>query len=115
MERERRGLRDADRVDVARKVRWVAKEDGDGAGYDVRSFDLASGAERLLEVKTTYGGQRTPFFLTRNEKSLADERPDAFCILRLYEFGPASRLFTLHPPLDAVARLDTETWRAGFG
>ena len=102
---ERRRLRDSDRADLARKVRWVSKEEGDGAGYDVRSFDPASGAERLLEVKTTYGGQRTPFWLTRNEKSLADERPDAFRILRLYDFGQASRLFTLHPPLERVVPL----------
>jgi hypothetical protein len=47
---------------LARKVRWVAAEDGDGAGYDVLSFDQA-GRERLLEVKTTNGSARTPFFL----------------------------------------------------
>jgi len=66
-------------------------------------------------VKTTYGGHRTPFLLTRNEKSLADERPDAFRIMRLYEFGERPRLFTLHPPLETAVRLETETWRAGFG
>lgn len=114
MEVERRRLQNADRADLARKVRWVAKEDGDGAGYDIRSFDPAHSAELLLEVKTTYGGQRTPFFLTRNEKSLSDERPDAFRILRRYEFGQEPRLFRLHPPLDAVVQIETETWRAGF-
>ena len=38
---ERHQLTEADRPDLARKVRWVAAEDGDGAGYDVLSFDLA--------------------------------------------------------------------------
>lgn len=111
---ERRRLEQADRRDLARKVRWVSQEDGDGAGYDVRSFD-SSGADRLLEVKTTYGGNRTPFYLTRNEKSLSDERPDAFRILRVYEFGQAPRLFRLRPPLGEAVVLETETWRAGFG
>jgi len=115
LDNERRHLRYADRTDLANKVRWVSKEDGDGAGYDIRSFDPGSGAERLLEVKTTYGGQRTPFLLTRNEKSLSDERPDAFRILRLYEFGQIPRLFSLRPPLEAVVRLETQIWRAGFG
>lgn len=32
---ERRRLTQFDRGDLARKVRWVAAEDGDGAGYDV--------------------------------------------------------------------------------
>ena len=47
---ERRQLIGADRPDLARKIRWVAAEDGDGAGYDVLSFD-SNGHERLLEVE----------------------------------------------------------------
>src|SRR6266404_40007 len=74
VELERRKLAGADRSDLAKKVRWVAAEDGDGAGYDVLSFDLA-GDERLLEVKTTNGPARTPFFLTRTEREVATERP----------------------------------------
>lgn len=111
---ERAQLVAADRRDLARKVRWVSAEDGDGAGYDILSFD-PSGAERLIEVKTTYGGSKTPFFLTRNEKSLSDERPDAFRLYRVYDFSPAPRLFTLVPPLEHSVVLETETWRAGFG
>ena len=111
---ERRRLEQADRRDLAHKVRWVSREDGDGAGYDVHSFD-AAGADRLIEVKTTCGGRTTPFFLTRNERGLADERPDAFRLLRLYDFAKAPRLFTLQPPLEAAVVLEAETWRAGFG
>lgn len=104
----------AERADLARKVRWVSKEDGDGAGYDIRSYH-PTGAERLIEVKTTCGGATTPFFITRNEKGLADERPEAFRLYRIYEFSRAPRLFTLAPPLEQSVILDAETWRAGFG
>ena len=41
---ERRQLTEADHPDLARKVRWVSDEDGDGAGYDILSF--ASGRSR---------------------------------------------------------------------
>jgi hypothetical protein len=87
---ERRRLAGADRSDLARKVRWVAAEDGDGAGYDVLSFD-PTGRERLLEVKTTNGSAQTPFFLTRNECALATERPSNWYIYRvdLFAKGPA--------------------------
>jgi hypothetical protein len=111
---EQQRLRDADRADLARKVRWTAQEDGDGAGYDIASFDL-SGSERLIEVKTTTGTDRTPFFLTRNEEALSRERPDAFKLYRLYDFRQAPRVFTLTPPLGEHVVLETETWRAGFG
>jgi len=71
---ERARLAAVDRPDLARKVRWVSEEDGDGAGYDIHSFD-PTGSDRLIEVKTTRGGRTTPFFLTRNERSLSNERP----------------------------------------
>ena len=59
LERER--LAQANRLDLAKRVRWVSMEDGDGAGYDISSFDESS-TPRLIEVKTTNGSARTPFY-----------------------------------------------------
>lgn len=70
---ERSRLRRAGHSDLARDVRWVADLDGDGYGYDVRSFDPDDGQERLLEIKTTCGNERTPL-LTRRECDVAAER-----------------------------------------
>ncbi len=61
LEIERNRLIEAERSDLARKIRWVSAEDGDGAGYDVFSFE-PNGKERLIEVKTTNGAARTLFF-----------------------------------------------------
>ncbi len=80
----------ADRADLARRVRWVADLDGDGAGYDVLSFE-PGGDERLLEVKTTNGSARTPFFLSRNECTVAAERPDAWRLYRVHLFAEGPR------------------------
>jgi hypothetical protein len=110
---ERRRLIGGDRPDLAGRVRWVAAEDGDGAGYDVLSFDPV-GRERLLEVKTTNGSARTPFFLTRNERAVAMERPSDWCIYRVHLFATEPRIFSIAPPLDQVVDLRPETWRASF-
>jgi hypothetical protein len=110
---ERQRLLDEDRPDLARKVRWVAEEDGDGAGYDILSFDR-EGGERLVEVKTTRGNQTTPFFLTRNEHALSEERTDAFKLMRLYAFAREPRMFELTPPLGEAVRLSTHTYQARF-
>jgi hypothetical protein len=110
---ERRQLTEVGCTDLARKVRWVAAEDGDGTGYDVLSFDRA-GAERLIEVKTTNGSARTPFFLSRNECDLATERPGDWRIYRVHLFAKGPRIFTITPPLEKSVRLTTETWRASF-
>lgn len=110
---ERSRLLELDRRDLAYRVRWVAAEDGDGAGYDVRSFD-AAGRERLIEVKTTNGSARTPFFLSRNEREMSQERPADWCLYRVHEFSKRPRVFQLAPPLELSATLRTETWKVSF-
>jgi hypothetical protein len=110
---ERARLAEADRKDLARRVRWISEEDGDGAGYDVLSFD-PSGRESLIEVKTTNGAARTPFFLSHNECEIAKERPMDWRIYRVHLFAKSPRIFTLMPPLDAAVNLWPESWRASF-
>jgi hypothetical protein len=110
---ERRLLAEADRADLARKVRWVAAEDGDGAGYDVFSFSL-NGVPRFIEVKTTNGSARTPFFLTRNEWEVATARASQWRIYRVHLFARRPRVFTIEPPLENAVRLTPHTWRASF-
>jgi hypothetical protein len=110
---EQRRLADANRLDLARKVRWVAVEDGDGAGYDVLSFET-SGRENLIEVKTTNGSARTPFYLSRNEREVAEEHPQGWCIYRVHLFAQSPRVFTIVPPLESAVNLRPETWLASF-
>jgi hypothetical protein len=110
---EQARLSESGRTDLARRVRWVAAEDGDGAGYDIFSFN-PSGQERLIEVKTTNGGARTPFFLSRNERDMSMERPEDWRIYRVHQFSKDAKIFSLAPPLEAVANLSAESWRASF-
>jgi hypothetical protein len=110
---ERARLKAEGREDLARKIRWVSQEDGDGAGYDILSFE-ATGSERLLEVKTTVGGQKTPFFLSENERLLSTERPTEFRLFRLYEFNKQPKAFQLMPPLEHALILTPAIHRAAF-
>ncbi|MBS5940104.1 DUF3883 domain-containing protein [Clostridium sp.] len=68
------------------KVRHVAKDDGDGAGYDILSYDK-TGQVRFLEVKTTTAGLETPFFLTENERLFLEMYGDEAEIVRVYNFN----------------------------
>ena len=112
-EHEQTSLRLAGRDDLARQVRWVSEEDGDGAGYDIASFD-ADGRSRLIEVKTTNGWERTPFHITRNELAVADERRSEWRLFRLWNFSREPKAFELHPPLDAHVSLTATTFQASF-
>lgn len=101
------------RDDLAAKVRWVAKEDGDGAGYDIRSFSR-HGKERWLEVKTTNGPSSTPFWISENERRVAEENPDVFRLLRVFDFARSPAAFSLRPPLTDHVRLIPSQYRATF-
>jgi hypothetical protein len=110
---ERQRLRQLDRPDLARKVKWISEELGDGAGYDILSFD-GKGKERLLEVKTTVGADVTPFYITKNELSVAAERPDAFRLCRVFDFTEHPRMFELVPPLENFVHLSPLSYKASF-
>lgn len=110
---ERERLKQRDRSDLAKKIRWVSEEDVDGAGYDILSFD-ESGRERFLEVKTTVGSDITPFYITRNELSLSSERPEAFRLCRVFEFSIRPRMFELAPPLRNFVHLSPLSYEASF-
>lgn len=113
LQHERAVLIQHGRDDLASRVRWVAEENGDGAGYDIASFE-PDGRARLVEVKTTNGWERTPFFISRNELDVANERRSEWKLLRLWDFSREPKGFELHPPLDAHVSLTAQTFRASF-
>ncbi|MGI9127876.1 MAG: DUF3883 domain-containing protein [Roseomonas sp.] len=113
LEHETASLRAAGRADLARRVRWVSEEEGDGAGYDIASF-MPDGQTRLIEVKTTNGWERTPFYISRNELSVAEERRSEWCLFRLWNFSREPRAFELYPPLDAHVTLTATMFQASF-
>jgi hypothetical protein len=110
---EQERLRQLDRSDLAKKIRWISEEDGDGAGYDILSFDQ-QGKERFLEVKTTVGSDTTPFYITRNELSFSSERPEAFRLCRVFDFSIRPRMFELTPPLETLVHLSPLSYEASF-
>ena len=102
VEYERERLRGLGQIDLAAKVRHVAAEEGDGAGYDVLSFS-ESGAPIYIEVKTTRGPKTTEFFLTPNEVAFSRVHADHYELRRVYGYdarSPSCRFYSLHGSLD---------------
>ena len=114
-ELEQRRLQDDERRrDLARRVRWVARDDGDGLGYDIASFER-DGRLRFIEVKTTAAGKYFPFTLSRNELAVSQEAADRYHLYRLYDFGSDPRLYILQGALDRNCILTPVQYRANFG
>ncbi|MCY3898112.1 MAG: DUF3883 domain-containing protein [Caldilineaceae bacterium] len=114
---EKRRLLAIGQDELSDRVRWIAKDKGDGLGYDILSF-CGKGdqpdRELWLEVKTTNGSATTPFFITENELRVSNERPDVYRIVRLYDFRKQARAFYLTPPLDKEVTLIPSIFKAYF-
>ncbi|MCT8138448.1 DUF3883 domain-containing protein [Anaerobacillus sp. CMMVII] len=81
--------KDSLNTELAEKVIHVSLEEGDGAGYDILSYD-ANGNPKFLEVKTTTGPKNTPFYLSENEKAFIEVYKEEAEIVRVYNFQEAS-------------------------
>jgi hypothetical protein len=71
--------------ELAEKVRHASKEEGDGLGYDILSYD-ESGNEMLIEVKTTKGPETVAFNVTAREALRSEKDPDKYYIYRVYNY-----------------------------
>jgi hypothetical protein len=87
IELERQALIGAHRADLAARVRHVSDIEGDGAGYDIESYDLDGGA-KYIEVKTTRGPASSAFFMSANELRFAEAHPGSYHLYRVYDFDP---------------------------
>jgi len=95
LEQERLKLIRAGRSDLSEKVEHTSMSRGDGAGFDILSFD-DHGNEILIEVKATSGRLQSGFYITRNEleRSIRDEFK--YRLYRVYNFDLDSQHGNLH-------------------
>jgi len=100
MKIERQRLVEAGKAELARRVVWVAEVEGDGAGYDIRSFD-ENGTEIFIEVKTTNGGKGADFLITANELNTSDRVGKPFRLYRVFDFSRDPHVYVLEGPLSS--------------
>jgi len=100
------------RADLAADVLWVAREVGDGAGYDIRSFNLDGGL-RYIEVKSTKLGALTPFYITSAELDFALRHREDYAIYRVFDVdSDAPEFYVLEGDLDTLLAVEPVTYRA---
>lgn len=109
---ERERLAAVGRDDLAAKVRWVARDIGDGLGFDILSFDAADGSEAYVEVKATGLGKYFPFLVTDLELRCSEDVGERFLLYRVFDAGRRPRLYTLRGPLGRNCELQPTLYRA---
>lgn len=91
---ERFRLSELGRRDLADQVVWASKAEGDGLGYDIRSFET-DGTPRHIEVKSTTEGPNAPIYFTENERMFAFENRNTFYLYRVYHLEKDPKI-TIH-------------------
>lgn len=114
MEFERFRLEEAGRSDLVKEVEWRSKSQGDGLGYDIRSFNPERDEELFIEVKTTSSGKYQPFYISENELQYSKEFSNQYSLYRVYEFRSNARLFRLEGAVDQYVHLQVQQYKASF-
>jgi hypothetical protein len=96
---------------LADRIEHVSDTQGDGLGYDILSFEQ-SGRERLIEVKTTAYGKRTPFFVTKNELECSRDERERYHLYRVFAFRKSPGLFGIQGALDQSFNLEPNQYVA---
>lgn len=86
MRYEMKKLKEANKHNLIDKVKHISKDEGDGTGFDIQSFDR-DGNKMLIEVKTTKGKRNSTFFVTRHELERSKIEKDSYFLYRLYNYN----------------------------
>jgi len=97
---------------LADAVRWIAKEEGDGAGFDILS-KYSSGKDKYVEVKTTKLSKETPFYFTQNELLFSKDHSKDYHLFRLFNFEKDTKMFTKIGSLETICNSTPVTY-VGF-
>ncbi|MCP5143209.1 MAG: DUF3883 domain-containing protein [Gammaproteobacteria bacterium] len=100
---------------LARSVRWTSRDEGDGAGYDIRSFELDSKEEIFIEVKTTTGGKFQPFYISANEVAFSEENAAHYALYRVFAFARRPQIFVLSGNIHRHVELSPTEYSARIG
>jgi hypothetical protein len=88
----------------AEQIRWISKEEGDGAGFDILS-KYQNGKDKYIEVKTTKLGKETPFYFSGNELLFSQEHSENYNLYRLFNFEDDAKMFIRNGGLDSICHV----------
>ncbi|MEY8735576.1 DUF3427 domain-containing protein [Peribacillus frigoritolerans] len=100
--------------ELAEMVNHTAKTEGDGTGYDIRSYNL-NGEIKYIEVKTTRAGKNTPFYLSIRELLFSKQHPKKYFLYRIFDFDETSNsgaMYMINGDLEQHLNLEPLTFKA---
>ncbi|WP_336333203.1 DUF3883 domain-containing protein [Pseudomonas putida] len=99
--------------ELFQKLEWISDTQGDGAGYDILSFENDV-VHRYIEVKATNGGIASSFVVSHNELEFSAEAGGQFYLYRVFQLSCDPKLFILRGDLSSQLYLKPLDFRASF-
>jgi protein subunit release factor A len=106
-------LNKAELPKLAEQVKWISKDLGDGAGYDILSKDR-SGKDMFIEVKTTKLGKESPIFFSGTEYDFSKIKIDRFFLYRVFDVKEDPKVFIKNGQLDNICSFIEATNFRGY-
>ena len=85
-------LEELGKLSLVKKIEWVSREQGDGAGYDILSKNK-DGSDRYIEVKSTTLGKETPIFFTKRENDFSENNSEHFHLYRVFNLKKRPKMY----------------------
>lgn len=113
LEKER--LTKEQREDLAKEVIWESEENGDGAGYDIKSFEKREGdyIEIYIEVKGTNKSVNEPFDISINEIEASNKYKDKYYIYRVGNvYSSKPKFYKINGRIEDNFKLEATSFKA---
>lgn len=113
LEKER--LMKENREDLAQKVFWESEENGDGAGYDIKSFEKRDEEyiEIYIEVKGTNKSINEPFDISKNEIEASNRYKEQYYIYRVGNiYSKKPKFYKISGRIEDNFRLEATNFKA---
>ncbi|MBU0944063.1 MAG: DUF3883 domain-containing protein [Proteobacteria bacterium] len=111
---EKNRLSHANRDDLAKEITWTSREKGDGAGYDIHSFNPENEEDLFIEVKTSTGGKYQPFYISENEVAFSKINSPQYSLYRVFNYKKSPKLFILPGDIRLNVHLTAYNYKAIF-
>ncbi|WP_177336028.1 DUF3883 domain-containing protein [Pseudomonas sp. NBRC 111134] len=110
---EQHRLTEIGHPELFQRLEWISETQGDGAGYDILSFESPA-LHRYIEVKATNGGIASSFIVSHNELEFSVEAGGQFYLYRVFQLSGEPKLFILRGDLSNQLYLKPLDFRASF-
>ncbi|GAB5525257.1 MAG: DUF3883 domain-containing protein [Roseivirga sp.] len=98
---------------LVKSLKWVSRELGDGAGYDILSKN-EDGSDRFIEVKSTTLSINTPIYFTKRENDFATENPDQFYLYRVFDLRANPKMFQRKGAFSSYLHIEAQSFKGTF-